>query len=168
MDIDLLQIKIEEARKKLPKDTVKAIDAVPWKTVILGMRETKGYTFEQLGDLETETELLLCGLLTPEEYPKELEWRMRLPKARVTELVNDMNQLVFTRIREELVKLAERKKVVEASKKVIAPPVPEINPVRGRGSLRALAASNGINKDEMGGLDKAGIQIIGEPDLSKL
>ena len=75
---DLLQIKIEKAKAQLSDDTLNAINAVDWKAVILSIRETKGYSFEQLGDLETETELLLCGLLSPENYSKELENRMHL------------------------------------------------------------------------------------------
>ena len=97
--IDLLQIKIENAKKKLSEDTLKAIAAVPWQAEIIKMRETKGYSFEQLGSLEIETELVLCGLLSPENYPKELENRMKLSKAQVNDLVNEMNKQVFSRIK---------------------------------------------------------------------
>ena len=111
--IDLLQIKIEKAKTELSEESRQAIDAVDWKTIILNMRAEKGYSFTQLEDLEIETELLLCGLLNPEDYPKELEKRMGIPKPKVDELVNEMNKKVFERIREELVKNIERKKVSE-------------------------------------------------------
>ncbi len=81
--VDLLQIKIDEAKSKLPKETLEAISAIDWQAVIIGLREKKGYSFEQLGDLEIETELLLCGLLSPTDYPKELERRMHISKAQV-------------------------------------------------------------------------------------
>ena len=68
--VNLLKIKIEQAKRKLPFETVNAIDAVDWKAAILELRAKKGYNFEQLGDLETETELLLAGLVSPEDYPK--------------------------------------------------------------------------------------------------
>src|SRR3989338_7424757 len=109
--VDLLQIKIEKAKRELPLETVNAINSIDWRTVILQMREKKGYTFEQLGNLELETELLLCGLLSPEAYPKELENRMDISKADAKELVSDMNELVFKKIREELIKNTERKKI---------------------------------------------------------
>lgn len=109
--IDLLKIKIEKAKRELSLETVNAIDAVDWRGAVIGMRAKKGYTFEQLGDLELETELLLCGLVSPENYPKELEARMKIPRATVNELVNDMNDLVFKKIREELIKNIERKKI---------------------------------------------------------
>ena len=109
--IDLLQVKIEKAKVALPTETVNAIATVDWKAAILGLRRKHGYSFEQLGDLELETELLLCGLLTPEDYPKELENRMNIGKAAANELVNEMNDLVFKKIREELIKNVERKKI---------------------------------------------------------
>lgn len=110
-EIDLLQIKIENAKKLLSEDTLEAIAAVPWQAEILKMRETKGYTFEQLGDLEIETELVLCGLISPTDYPKELENRMKISGMAANELVKEMNRLVFSKIKEELIKNTERKKL---------------------------------------------------------
>ncbi|MFA5792014.1 MAG: hypothetical protein WC884_03185 [Candidatus Paceibacterota bacterium] len=109
--VDLLQIKIEKAKTHLSEDTLNAIASVPWQASILQMRETKGYSFDQLSNLEMETELVLCGLLNPEDYPKELESRMKITKAATNELVNEMNSLVFSKIREELIKSTEQKKM---------------------------------------------------------
>jgi len=111
--VDLLQIKIEKAKRELPVETANAIASVDWRAAILGLREKKGYTFEQLGDLELETELLLCGLVSPEAYPGELEKRMGISGAQANELVNEMNGLVFRKIREELIKNTERKKIFQ-------------------------------------------------------
>ena len=80
--IDLLQIKIEKAKAALPAETVNATAAVDWKAAILGLRGKHGYTFEQLGDLELETELLLCGLLTPSDYPKEIKKHKKKKKKK--------------------------------------------------------------------------------------
>ena len=111
--IDLLKIKIDKAKETLSEESRRAIDGVDWKTTILSMRTEKGYSYTQLEDLETETELLLCGLINPEDYPKELEKRMGIPRAQVDELVNEMNEKVFKKIREELIKNIERKKISE-------------------------------------------------------
>lgn len=107
----MLQIKINRARDELPKETIKAIDSVDWKAYILSLREKKGYSFEQLEDLELETELLLCGLLRPEDYPKELEERMKIPKPQVDLLVSEMNEFVFKKIKEELIRNTEKKEI---------------------------------------------------------
>lgn len=109
--LDMLQIKIERAKESLPKETLKAIDSVDWRAYILGMREKKGYSFEQLEDLELETELLLCGLLNPVNYPKELEERLKLPRPQVDLLVNEMNEFVFKKIKDELIKNSERREI---------------------------------------------------------
>lgn len=119
--IDLLQIKIEKAKRELPVETVNAIDSVDWRAAILGLRDKYGYTFEQLGNLELETELLLCGLVGPEGYPKELETRMGISKESANGLVNEMNDLVFKKIREELIKNTERKKIFADKSTVVKP-----------------------------------------------
>ena len=160
--IDALQIKIEEARKQLPEETRRAIDAVPWKESLIGLRESKGFTVEQMGNLETETELLLCGLVSPKDYQKELEMQMGLPGAKVYELVNDMNRLVFNKIREEMMKNIEKQNTV-TTEQPKATPTAQINPVRSREGSQRPSASNGINKDEMQILDKAGIKIVDTP-----
>lgn len=138
--VDLLQIKIERAKEKLPVETLNAIAAVDWRAAILSLRQKKGYNFEQLGDLELETELLLCGLTTPEEYPKELQTRMRISKAETDELVDQMNTLVFKKIKEELIKNSERKKVFEkgAEKKP--------DPIRADERSVGPSASNGTER----------------------
>ena len=144
MEIDLLQIKIEKAWEKLPAETRQAIDAVNWKMAILGMHQSKGYNFEQLGDLEIETELLLCGLLSVDNYPKELEKRMKIPKNQVDVLVNEMNELVFKKIREELIKNTEKNK-----ENKISTPIP--------------IKTETIKKNDVEILKQAGIEINETP-----
>ncbi|HEV7424017.1 MAG TPA: hypothetical protein VGO21_02385, partial [Candidatus Paceibacterota bacterium] len=140
--INSLEIKIETAKRKLPLETVNAIDAIDWKAAIINMRNKYGYSFEQLGDLELETELLLCGLVSPESYPKILETRLKISRTAASELVSEMNELVFKKIREELIKNTERKKVF---------------------ADKTIGGGNDIQV-----LDKAGIQIISNSPNSDL
>ncbi len=155
--VDLLQIKIEAAKAKLPVETTNAIAAIDWKAAILSLREKKGYSFEQLGDLETETELVLCGLTPPEEYPKELQNRMRLSKADTDELVREMNRLVFEKIKAELIKNTERKKIFEdkVEKETMSQP-----------TMRTEPARVDINKKDTTVLTTAGINIVKPPQES--
>ena len=110
--VDLLQIKIEKARMELPADTRAAIDAVDWRGVIMEIRNKEGYDFIQLGELEIETELLLCGLANPENYPRQIEKGMGITHEAAQKLVNEMNDKVFKKIKEELIKITENKKLV--------------------------------------------------------
>lgn len=123
MNNDLLKTKINEARNKLPRETREAIDNVNWKTKILELREKKGYSYTQLDDLEIETELLLCGILNPEDYPNELGKRMNLSQEEVRELVDEINRDIFQKIKQELIKILEYKE-----KKESVPSIHEIQP----------------------------------------
>jgi hypothetical protein len=107
--VDSLKIKIDAARANLTEETRNSIDRVPWRDIIIKMRETKGYSFEQLGNLETETELLLCGILQPDEYSKILEKELGMTRGQVNELMEEMNKSIFSKIREEFVKIIEEK-----------------------------------------------------------
>ena len=147
--VDLLQVKIDQAKAKLSEDTLEAIAAVPWQAEILKMRETKGYSFEQLNDLEIETELLLCGLVAPADYPKELENRMKINKAQANELVLEMNTLVFSKIKEELIKRTER-------------PARNAFSTADAGGKTTAASKNSEEKNDAQVLNTAGIEIVPE------
>ena len=108
---DLLQQKIEEAKANLSEETKGAINAIDWKETILSLREKRGYSYTQLEDLEIETELLLYGLTKPEDYPKELEKRLKISQSEASELTNELNDLIFQKIRGELIKRTEATKL---------------------------------------------------------
>ncbi len=149
--VDLLQIKIDKAKRELPQKTLDAIAAVPWQAEILKMRETKGYTFEQLGVLEMETELVLCGLISAKDYASELERRMNISKAAANELVLIMNQEVFSKIKEELIKSTEKEKVSPAKEIPI-----KINAVK----PEVKSVPQEIKKEDKELLSSHGIEII--------
>jgi hypothetical protein len=112
-NIDPLQQKINEARRLLSKDTIEAIDSVSWRFIIQGMN-TK-YSPDQLEDLETETELVLCGITSPEEYQKEIQTRMNLSSTETTTLLNEMDKLIFKKIQEKLMSFLPNNKAEEIS-----------------------------------------------------
>ena len=98
--IDTLQIEIDKAREKLTQESRAAIDAVSWKLIIAGMN--KKYSPIQLDILEMETELLLCGLENTKNYTKELEDGMKISRAEVGTLINELDKLIFKKIGQEL------------------------------------------------------------------
>ena len=99
-EVTTLDIMITKAKENLSENTKAAINAVSWKLILGGIN--KKYTPDQLYNLETETELLLCGLITPENYQKELESRMQLHKTDVISLINEIDKLIFKKIQQEL------------------------------------------------------------------
>lgn len=116
---DTLEIQIAKAKALLSQDSRNAIDAVNWKQIIQVMN--KKYTALQLETLETETELLLCGLVSTIDFPKELEGRMKIPKVEISILIGEMDRLIFKKMQEELEKrlnnnTADNKNVLDANK----------------------------------------------------
>lgn len=161
-DVDLMQIKIEKAKSQLSDDTLNAINSVDWKAAILKLRETKGYSFEQLGDLELETELVLCGLLSVADYPKEVRTRLKLGEAQTNELVNEMNEQVFSRIKEELIRRTERKKIFAQKNTPVIAETPVKTPVAQTPAPAPLQKTEEETKNTTQMLGAHGIEIIGE------
>jgi len=133
---DLLQQKINEARKNLSKETIDAIDAIGWKLGIIGLN--KKYSVEQLDSLELETELLLCGLIDTEEYIKKIEEGMKISKTEVDIVVNQMDQLVFKKIQKRLIENIE-----ENENKL-----KEFNEKLGKSDLLSIALSSASKKKQ--------------------
>ena len=87
--------------------------------------------------------------------------RMRISKVEANELVNDMNRMVFMKIKEELIKNSERKKIfaqsahrensqLNTTKDKISAPTPAITPTW----------EVGINKKDADVLQSAGIEMV--------
>ena len=126
--MDSQKEKIEKAKTILPEASKKAIENVDWKTVVFNIREEKKYSFAQIEVLGIQTDLLLCGLLNPEDYLKELEKGMSISKDRANELVAEMNEKVFSKIREELIKNTQPEKTIET--KIISADQKTAEPVK--------------------------------------
>jgi hypothetical protein len=97
---DSLQTTINEARKLLSEESRNSIDSINWRSIL--ERIDPKYNPSQLASLEIETELLLCGLLNPDLYPKELGARMQISGGEVSLLINKIDELIFKKIQEEL------------------------------------------------------------------
>ena len=143
---------ITEAKAKLTKETNQAIDSVDLPSVILGIKEKRNYTLEQLDDLEIETELLLCGLTNPTDYPKELESRMGIPRTEVDSLINDLNELVFKKIRNYL--------MTHSTEQETANPITEITNIPNKLNITTIPTNE--NKKDTEILNNAGIEIMPE------
>jgi len=141
---DILQKKIDEAKINLPEETKNAISAIDWHTVILNMREKRGYSFSQLEDLGIITELLLYGLIKPENFPKEIESKLKISSEESSELINELNNLIFQKIREELVKNSEKRKIQVTQEK------------------KEVKIENSDEKENNKVLNQSGIQIVSE------
>ena len=111
---DELKEQIAIARATLTPETREAIDSVDWKSLVVGMRESKKFSFSQIEILGTETEKVLVGLISGESYKRELKNSMTLSEVDLNKLIAEMNEKVFKKIKENLVaKLGERRNTTE-------------------------------------------------------
>ncbi|MFA6354930.1 MAG: hypothetical protein WCW65_00690 [Candidatus Paceibacterota bacterium] len=166
-----LETQIAKARQNLREESRAAIDAVSWKLILKGIN--KKYTEAQLEDLEIETELLLCGLVSTVDFPRELENRMRIPRAEVSALLNEMDKLIFKKMQEELERRlsgeASKEKVLYKKKEFIADPrfvnlpkdVQEAIYYSGwKEKIYDLAKKYGINIEKTGVLEEITIKTL--------
>jgi hypothetical protein len=172
--IDQLQIMISKARSELSDESREAIDSVNWRQIIAGIN-TK-FNSEQLFDLETETELLLCGLITTEKYTESIENELKISKDEVMLLINELDRLVFKKIQKELENLLNGVTPQTNRPLVFDPRFINIS----KGTQEAIAMSDWQNNihdiakkyklsiDKIDPLEKLTVQIItGEIDVGK-
>lgn len=96
------QSDIQKAKANLPKESREAIESVPWHDIIFEIKKERNYNFSQIEKLGNYTDLLLCGLLNPIEYPALLERDLGITREETDELVDELNERIFKKIREEL------------------------------------------------------------------
>lgn len=163
---NLLKTKINEARAELSQESREAIDSFNWKLIILAMKEK--YNEEQLEDLETETELLLCGLLSTEDYPRELETRMKITKEETTSLINELDKQIFKKIQADLERRLDTKEK-ETNKPFVPDPsfinMPKevqeaINKSDYKATLYRIASKYKLNVIQMGDLEEITIKVM--------
>jgi len=75
---------------------------------ILEIGRKNGITnVEKLGIFQTETNLLMLGLVHPNEYPNELQTRLKIDDMKTDNIVNDVNIQILRGMREKLRKAYE-------------------------------------------------------------
>jgi hypothetical protein len=118
---DLLQIKVSKAKEELPEIARIVVDSINWKELILGMNNK--FNSEQIENLSIETELLLCGIINTEDYPKELETRMKISKNEVNLLLSEMDRLIFKKMQEMVEdRIDKEEKISYSNKPLVADP----------------------------------------------
>jgi hypothetical protein len=175
MEIDALQIRIEKAKADLPQETLQAINAVDWRNALLEIKAKKGFSIEKLEDLELETELMLCGLSNPSNYEKEIRERLDLSPMEAKDIVTEMNDKVFKKIRDAFAKIMEEKNS-KIEQKVQIPETKEDMSVLKQAGIEVIdnqkIQNDFINKEEkednIGDLDRANmLNEVENPELIK-
>lgn len=99
----------------LPKETQNTLIELNYREKIYAIAKGYNLNVEQIGILETVATNLIIGVIHPDEFENSLESSLRLPSETVRKLANDVNEKIFKKIREALVKKTAKEN--EASKK---------------------------------------------------
>ncbi len=100
--------KIENIMKRyleLPADVQNALFAKKTSDTILEVGKKHSITIEKIGELADETGLVMLGITPPGEYIKNLVRRLDVEQEKARAIAEDINQKVFSPVRESLKKI---------------------------------------------------------------
>jgi len=104
--------KLDERFNNLSKETKDAIEKSDYQTKIYEIGQKHNLTVYQMGILGESTINVMLGITLPNKFEESLK-ELQLPTEKITEIVNDINDQVLKKIREELVKNINRNKTLE-------------------------------------------------------
>ncbi len=100
---------IKEQMEKLPIEIRNLFTDPGLGDKILNIGKKNGIVnIEQLGIFQTETNLMLLGLVHPDDYPNELKNQLKIDDIKVDNIVNDVNAQILSGIREKLKEVYEK------------------------------------------------------------
>jgi len=104
--------KLDERFNNLSKETKDAIEKSDYQTKIYEIGQKHNLTVYQMGILGESTISVMLGITLPNKFEESLK-ELQLPTEKITEIVNDVNDQILKKIREELVKNINRGKISE-------------------------------------------------------
>ncbi|MBU1159584.1 MAG: hypothetical protein ABIJ28_04165 [Patescibacteria group bacterium] len=102
---DYTEQQIIEMYEKLPEDLKDAIFSVESTKTLESLGKKYGLNIEQIGKLGNETGMLMIGITSPNEYVGNLAGRLNLDKQKARQIADEVNQQVFSKVRESLKKI---------------------------------------------------------------
>lgn len=103
-----MQLSAEELQKRfkeLPEALREAIFSAEIAETLLSIGKKYALSLERVGDLSTETSLVMLGVTHPKEYISQLQQELGVERDVAKNIAQEVNEQVFSKIREELKKL---------------------------------------------------------------
>lgn len=96
---------IEEQMQQIPKEVAEAINQSDWERVVFNIGRKHKLHMDQIDVLSVETILTMIGLVDPIEYVDVIEKRLGLDEEKTMDIVEDVNNQLFYKIRDALKKV---------------------------------------------------------------
>lgn len=113
-----------EKYNSLPQELKTAISSVDSSDIIQAISKKFGLQIDQMGELASETGLVLVGLTKPEEYIRNLKDRLQIDPQKSKEIALEVNSQIFSKVKDSLKRLhgIEVKSTETQSKNIEAAP----------------------------------------------
>ncbi|MFA6353972.1 MAG: hypothetical protein WCW93_03515 [Candidatus Paceibacterota bacterium] len=98
---------IKEQMEKLPDEIKKIFTDPELGNKIINIGRKNGLNIEQLGIFQTETYLVMLGLVHPDEYQTELKDRLKINNEKANTITKDVNEQMLSKIFDQLKKIYE-------------------------------------------------------------
>lgn len=118
---------IKQHWDRIPKKVRGVISAFNWESKVEEIGKKHKLHIDQMGELRNETLFMLVGLTHPGDFYTKIQEVLELPEEKTTAVVNDINEQIFSKIRQALVKAVGEEEEEEAW----TPPSPEKIPQGG-------------------------------------
>ena len=105
--------KLDERFNNLSKETKDAIEKSDYQTKIYDIGKKHNLTIYQMGVFGESVINVMLGVILPNKFEDSLK-RLELPEEKTTEIVNDVNEQILRKIREELMKNINRNNTEKA------------------------------------------------------
>lgn len=135
-----LEKTISDRMQELPLHIQTAIKKIEWAPAVLEIGKKHGLHMEQMEVLQTETMLVLIGLVHPNDYAGALRTQLGVPEATIAGIVADVNEKILKDVRDDLAHFIEDEQKAETAtnddilKKSGVEITPTASPIENRGA----------------------------------
>lgn len=93
---------IEDQMNRIPAEVREAIRASDWERTIFNIGREHKMHIDDIDTLSVETILTMIGLEHPKDYPENIQKRIGLKDEELMNIVDQVNERLFSKIREAL------------------------------------------------------------------
>lgn len=86
----------------LPTELQEVITSSDYQTKLFEIAKKYKLTYDKLGQLELETTMVLLGMTPPDEFKLDISEQLKVDDATINNIVKDLNDQIFTPIRQQL------------------------------------------------------------------
>jgi len=112
--------------RELPEDVREAIFSVDSADIIQSISKKNNLTVDKMSELADEIGLLMLGVTEPKDFISNISRRLGVDKKTAHDITAEVNEKIFSKIRESLKKIHNIKDEEDSEEKEVGMPKPEV------------------------------------------